>query len=170
MKNDMNRHRMVHLAAVFGTLLLDQATKLAVDRIIPLYGSVTVIPGFFNLVHVRNKGMAFGMMNRPGQDLFFFLLVAATVIAIGVLAGWYYHERDNRRFSFPLGICLMIGGAAGNLVDRIRLREVLDFMDLYLGSYHWPAFNVADSAVSIGAVLVAVGVLRSGHRPARKPR
>jgi signal peptidase II len=160
----MNRRKIIHLLALFGTLLLDQITKQAVVLALPLYGSIPVIPGFFELVHVRNKGMAFGMMNQPGREFFFVILVAASVIAIGILAYWYLTRRDTLGFSVSLGICLMIGGAAGNLVDRVRLGEVVDFIDLYVGSYHWPAFNIADSAVSVGAFLVALGVLRTGKQ------
>ena len=88
--------------------------------------------------------------------------MAAGVIAIGLLSYWYFSRRDTQSFSLSLGLCLMIGGAAGNLVDRVRLGGVIDFIDLHVRSYHWPAFNIADSAVSVGALLVALGVMRSG--------
>ena len=158
----MIRYRAAHFIAVFGTLLLDQVTKHAVDRALPLYGSITVIPGFFNLVHVRNPGIAFGMLNRPGYDFFPYILAAAGITAILVLAFWYFYRCEGRELSVSAGICLMIGGAAGNLVDRVRLGEVIDFIHLYVGSFHWPAFNVADSAITVGAFLVALGILRSG--------
>ncbi|HDR16943.1 MAG TPA: signal peptidase II [Desulfobacteraceae bacterium] len=158
----MNRLTITHAAAFLLTLLLDQATKLAVAAALPVYGSISVIPGFFNLVHVRNKGMAFGMMNRPDSGFFFIFLVVASIAAIVVLGYWYLSRRESEKFSVSLGICLMMGGAVGNLIDRLRLGEVIDFIDLYLGSYHWPAFNIADMAVSCGALLVAAGVLRAG--------
>jgi signal peptidase II len=162
----MNRHNIVHQAVLLLTLLSDQAAKLAVAAAIPLYGSISVIPGFFDLVHVRNRGMAFGMMNRHGGGFFFVFLVAASIVAIGVLGYWYLSRRENQRFSVSFGICLMIGGAAGNLIDRLRLGEVIDFIDLYIGSHHWPAFNIADMAVSLGAALVAFGIFSTaGSRP-----
>jgi signal peptidase II len=155
----MNRYRITHSAALFLVLLLDQGTKLAVVAALPIYESVSVIPGFFNLVHVRNRGMAFGLMNRPDSGLFFIFLVAASIAAIAVLGYWYLVRGQNLKFSVSIGISLMVGGAVGNLIDRIRLGEVIDFMDLYIGAFHWPAFNIADMAVSGGAVLVASGVL-----------
>jgi len=158
----MNRQRIKHWAAFLLTLLLDQGTKLAVVSILPLYGSVPVIPGFFNLVHVRNRGMAFGLMNRPDSGFFFIFLVAASIAAIAILGYWYLSRGESLKFSVSAGISLMIGGAVGNLIDRIRLGEVIDFIDLYLGPYHWPAFNIADMAVSGGAFLVALGVLGAG--------
>jgi len=158
----MKRHNLLHPALLLGTLLLDQITKLAVVKALPLYGSVPVIPGFFDLVHVRNKGMAFGLMNRPEGGFFLFVLIVASVAAIAALAYWYIYRSEDTTLSVSLGLCLMIGGAAGHLVDRVRLGEVIDFIDLYLGAYHWPAFNVADSAVSVGAIFLAIGVLRTG--------
>ncbi|MFO8090455.1 MAG: signal peptidase II [Desulfatiglandaceae bacterium] len=158
----MNRHKIRHSAAFLLILLLDQGTKLAIVATLPLYRSVSVIPGFFNLVHVRNRGMAFGLMNRPDGGLFFIFLVAASIAAIAVLGYWYLIRGESLKFSVSIGISLMIGGAVGNLIDRIRLGEVVDFIDLYLGPYHWPAFNIADMAVSGGAFLVALGVLGTG--------
>jgi signal peptidase II len=161
----MNRNTIAHSAAFLLTLLVDQAAKLTVAAAVPIRGSVSVIPGFFNFFHVRNRGMAFGMMNRPGSGFFFFFLVAASIIAIGVLGYWYLSGRHNQKSSVSFGICLMIGGAVGNLIDRLRLGEVIDFIDLYVGQYHWPAFNVADMAVSAGAALIAIGLFTSA-----KPR
>jgi signal peptidase II len=158
----MNRRRLKHSAAFLLTLLLDQGTKLAVVALLPIYGSVSVIPGFFNLVHVRNRGMAFGLMNRPDSGFFFVFLVTASIAAIAVLGYWYLCRGESLKFSVTIGISLMMAGAVGNLIDRIRLGEVIDFIDLYLGPYHWPAFNIADMAVSGGAFLVALGVLGTG--------
>jgi signal peptidase II len=158
----MNRRTIKHSAAFLLTVLFDQGAKLAVVAALPLYESVSVIPGVFNLVHIRNRGMAFGLMNRPDSGIFFTFLVAASIAAIGILGYWYLSRGESLNASVSIGISLMIGGAAGNLVDRIRLGEVIDFIDLYLGSYHWPAFNIADMAVSGGAFLVALGVLGAG--------
>jgi len=148
-------HLMVWPALV--TLLLDQVSKLAVARGLRIYDSVPLVDGFFNLVHVRNRGMAFGLMNRPDADFVFYALVIASIGAIAILLIWLFRfEQERGRITF--GLSLILGGAVGNLVDRIRFREVIDFMDFYLGSYHWPAFNVADSAITIGTLWVAINL------------
>lgn len=139
-------------------ILLDQASKLAVIHGLRIHESVTVIAGFFNLVHVRNRGMAFGLMNRPDINFGFYILLCASLTAIVVLLIWFFRlKQDNTRIT--VGLSLILGGAVGNLIDRLRFREVIDFLDFYLGSYHWPAFNVADSAITAGTFLVAISLL-----------
>jgi len=118
---------------------------------------VPVIKGFFNLVHVRNRGMAFGFMNRPDMDLGFWVLVSATVLAIGLLLFWFYRMKDEGTWT-TLGLSFILGGAVGNLIDRVRLHEVIDFLDVYVGGYHWPAFNVADAAITVGAFMVGLSL------------
>ena len=136
-------------------IVLDQISKWAVIRSLRVHESVPVVTGFFDLVHVRNRGMAFGIMNRPGFDFAFYFLVAASLAAVALLLVWFFRlkEDDNR---LTLGLSLILGGAVGNLIDRIRLREVIDFLDFYLGQYHWPTFNIADSAITVGTFLVAI--------------
>jgi len=139
-------------------VILDQISKLFVARTIHLYESIPVIGGFFNLVHVRNRGMAFGLMNRSDVDFSFYFLLAATICAVVLLIFWFSRlKREERRLI--IGLSLILGGAVGNLIDRIRLQEVIDFLDFYIGSYHWPAFNVADSAITVGTFWIAVNVL-----------
>ena len=137
---------------------LDQISKIVLAYHIPKYASIPVIEGFFNLVHVRNRGMAFGLMNRPGHGFKFYFLVAATLCAIVLLLIWFRKMKDEDH-NITIGISLILGGAVGNLIDRIRLGEVIDFLDFYLGSYHWPAFNVADAAITIGIFWLAVNTL-----------
>ena len=139
-------------------ILLDQTSKLAVMYGLRIHESVTVIAGFFNLVHVRNRGMAFGIMNRPDINFGFYFLICASITAIVVLLIWFFRQKQaNARIT--VGLSLILGGAVGNLIDRLRIREVVDFIDIYLGSYHWPAFNVADSAITIGTFIVAISLL-----------
>jgi signal peptidase II len=147
-------------------LFLDQISKLVVLCTIPLHGVVEVIGGFFNLVHVRNRGIAFGILNRPGgAGLFYVLMVLATVGAVCVLLFWFRKvKRENPRLVF--GIALILGGAVGNLIDRLRLKEVVDFLDFFLGPYHWPAFNLADSAITVGTLWVAAHLLF--HHPSKR--
>jgi signal peptidase II len=135
-------------------VLLDQISKLAIVYTLRLHESVPVIPGFFDLVHVRNRGMAFGLMNHSGSEIGFYFLIPATLAAIILLLIWLFRLKKAQA-PIALGLSLILGGAVGNLIDRIRFREVIDFLDFYLGSYHWPAFNVADSAITVGTFWVA---------------
>ena len=139
-------------------ILLDQISKYVVLRSIGLHESIPVISGFFNLVHTRNRGMAFGLMNRPGNDFGYYFLVAATFAAVILLLFWFTKLKDEER-RLIFGISLILGGAVGNLIDRLRLREVIDFLDFHLGAYHWPAFNLADSAITVGTFWVALNLL-----------
>jgi signal peptidase II len=136
-------------------ILADQISKFAVMRCLQVHESVPVITGFFDLVHVRNKGMAFGFLNRPDINFGFYMLVAASIGAIVLLTVWFINLKKSDNFTV-LTLSLILGGAVGNLIDRLRFREVVDFLDIYIGQYHWPAFNVADSAITIGALLLAI--------------
>jgi len=139
-------------------LALDQITKHWIASRFPLYETQPLISGFFNLVHVRNRGMAFGIMNRPGADWGFTLLLCATLGAVALLLFWFYRlKSEDKGTAIPLS--LILGGAIGNLLDRMRLGEVIDFLDFYIGPYHWPAFNVADSAITVGTLWLAVSLL-----------
>lgn len=135
-------------------IILDQASKFIISGSIRFYDSITVIDGFFNLVHVRNRGMAFGLMNRPDAGISQYFLIAVTIIAVLLIIIWSFKLKHGER-GLLFGLSLILGGAVGNLIDRIRLKEVIDFIDVYMGSYHWPAFNVADSAITVGAIWIA---------------
>jgi len=139
-------------------ILLDQISKFIVLRTIAFHESIPIISGFFSLVHTRNRGMAFGLMNRPGSDFGFYFLVAATIGAVVLLLFWFTKLKDEEK-RLIFGISLILGGAVGNLIDRLRLREVIDFLDFHIGAYHWPAFNLADSAITVGTFWVAINLL-----------
>lgn len=132
-----------------GTVVLDQITKLVVQRNFTLHESLPIIEGFFSLTYILNPGAAFGFLadqNATFRAIFFFVV---SVIALTLLMVFFHQTPEDD----PLGltaISLLFGGAVGNLIDRIRLGEVVDFLDFYIGQYHWPAFNVADSAITIG--------------------
>ena len=145
-------------------VLLDQLSKFAILHTLQVYGSVPVLNGFFNLVHIRNRGMAFGIMNRQDVDLPFYLLLAATIGAIILLVFWFFRLKQGPSRTI-LGLSLILGGAIGNLIDRLRFGEVIDFLDFYVGPYHWPAFNVADSAITVGTFLVAISLLFQRRQP-----
>ena len=148
-------------------LFLDQMTKHWIATRFTLHETQPLISGFFNLVHVRNRGMAFGIMNEPGAaDWGFVFLLGATLGAVALLLFWFYRLRPGEKgMAFPLA--LVLGGAAGNLLDRVRLGEVIDFLDFYAGQYHWPAFNVADSAITVGTIWLATSLL---FHPASKEK
>lgn len=130
-------------------LIFDQITKAIVMGTMPLYDSIEVIPGFFRLTHIQNPGGAFGFLARhsAGMRLVVFILLSSLAVCLI----FYFYRRTPR--SHPLlasALALIMGGAVGNLIDRIRFEQVVDFLDFYIGKYHWPAFNVADSAISVG--------------------
>jgi signal peptidase II len=143
-----------------GVIVLDQITKWVVLRTIPVYESYPVIQGFFNLVHVRNRGIAFGIMNRPGSQIILYLLTFVTLAAVVLLVLWFTRLKAEEGKA-GLGLSLVVGGALGNLIDRVRMGEVVDFLDFHVGAYHWPAFNVADSAITVGTIWLALGILFS---------
>jgi signal peptidase II len=149
--------RNYHLIAwpAIAIICLDQISKLAVVNSLRLHESLPVIDGFFNLAHIRNRGMVFGLMNRPGFDFAFYFLVIASLTAVVIIMIWLFRLKRNDRY-LTLGLSLILGGALGNLIDRIRLGEVVDFLDFFVGSYHWHTFNIADSAITVGTFLVAI--------------
>jgi len=156
------RHKYLQVGSIIGiVLVLDQVTKYIVESRIRLHDIVTVIPGFFNLTHVRNKGAAFGMLSglpESWRSAFFILITVIAVAAIVVLI-MKTHERLSL-YAFSL----IAGGAVGNAIDRIRYGEVVDFIQWYVKSYYWPSFNIADSAISIGVALLAVEMLFSQNK------
>jgi signal peptidase II len=139
-------------------IVADQATKAVVNNIVSLYESRTIIPGFLDLAHVRNEGVAFGLFNSADLQ---HKWVLTTSLALAALAGITYyarHIRQEERLA-RIGLSMILGGALGNLIDRVRNGYVLDFVDVYVGNWHFWAFNVADACISIGAILVFVDLL-----------
>jgi signal peptidase II len=136
-----------------GVLALDQASKFYVHAHIPLYHSVIVIPDFFSLTHVRNPGAAFGILSTQPETFrqIFFLIVS--VLALGMLLVFFIQTPPSDQMGL-VALSLLLGGAIGNMIDRVRLGEVIDFLDFYLGGYHWYTFNVADSAITVGVSLL----------------
>ncbi|HEY6362473.1 MAG TPA: signal peptidase II [Vicinamibacterales bacterium] len=150
------RHLELWIALI--VLVLDQVTKAIVRSQFALHDAVPVIPGFFNLTRVHNTGAAFGMLNSVN---FPFKTAALSVVAAGALAGLAYFAASlpaAQRLS-RVGIALIIGGAAGNLIDRIALGYVTDFVDVYWQGWHFWAFNVADAAITVGVALMILDML-----------
>jgi signal peptidase II len=139
-------------------LLLDQATKALVLAHLPLGASVTVIPGGFDLTHVLNPGGAFGFLAELSPGLRGLLFTGVSALAAGLIVAVYRQTPADKRLT-RCGLALVFGGAVGNLVDRLRFGAVVDFLDVYAGDLHWPAFNVADSAITVGVGLFALQML-----------
>ena len=153
------------LAIAVPIAALDQVTKAIVRNALPLHDSWTIIPGLLDLTHVRNTGAAFGLLNAIDfayKAQFMILIAVLALVAIAAFAARLgAHERLAR-----LGLALILGGAVGNLIDRAVHGYVLDFVDVYYRGIHFWAFNVADAAITVGAALVLVEVLFTGHRHA----
>ena len=145
-------------ALIAGIVLVDQVTKLLVRAEIPLHDSITLVPGLLNLVHVRNTGAAFGFLNAvefPYKAAVVALVATAALVGIAVYAAKVSsHERLAR-----VGLALILGGAFGNLIDRLALGSVVDFVDVVLGGWHFWAFNVADSAITLGVVAMLADLI-----------
>lgn len=142
--------RYLLFGAISGAVaIIDQVTKALVLHRIPLRKSITVIPGFFDITHVYNPGGAFGFLARHNSPLTHWLFLAAVFFALGLLI-YFFHRTPKSAPFFALALSLIFGGAIGNLIDRLRIGKVVDFLDVYVGAYHWPTFNIADSAVTIG--------------------
>ena len=142
---------------------LDQVTKWVVVKSVPLYESFPIVDGVLSLCHVRNRGIAFGFLNRAGSQVTFYLLTFVTLAAVALVVFWFSRLKAEGKGGTALGLCLILGGAVGNLIDRIRIGEVVDFLDFHLGAYHWPAFNVADSAITVGTLWLALKILFPGR-------
>lgn len=151
---------VLFVSVILAVLTLDLATKEWVLRTLPLYTQREIIPGFFNLVHVRNAGVAFSIFAGNNSPWRVPVLAGLTVTALGVIF-FLYRECGPEEKTKRLGLSLIAGGALGNLTDRLRFGNVVDFLDFYFGPYHWPAFNVADMAVTLGAGLLLIPMLRS---------
>lgn len=143
---------MVYFTVILATIVADQLTKSLIIQSLHLYEAREIIPGFFNLVYVTNNGAAFSLLaNVDSPWRHYFFLGVGTVALIGLSIAYLKLRKVNRHYSWPLA--LIAGGAAGNLIDRVRYGSVIDFLDVYVGNYHWPAFNIADSAICVGVGL-----------------
>lgn len=149
----------VYLAAIF-VVLADQATKYVVEATVALHESIPLIKGFFSITHVRNPGAAFGILAGAPETLRFGLLVILTLVIMVIVIAYLERHREAGK-TLTAGLTLILGGAAGNLIDRIGQGEVIDFLDFHIAGWHWPAFNVADAAITVGAVLLIIDLLRS---------
>ena len=145
----------IYLTILASILVADQVTKFWITSHFSLYDAQVVIPGFFNLVYVTNKGAAFSMFASVESPLRHYFFVTINIIAFLGLSIAAFKMRRNHRF-YTISFALIAAGALGNVIDRIRYGAVIDFLDFYFGSYHWPAFNVADSSICVGVVILFI--------------
>ncbi len=136
-------------------VVLDQVTKSLVTQTMPLHDSIPVISGFFNLTHIRNPGAAFGIFATTNSTFRLIFFVGTSIFAMGLLWTIFYRMHPDDWWG-QLTVSGIVGGAIGNLIDRLHYGEVVDFLDFYVAGYHWPAFNVADSAISVGVVSLLI--------------
>jgi signal peptidase II len=139
-------------------IIADQFTKYLVLKHIPLFKSIPIIQGFFSLTHVRNPGGAFGFLASNGAPWRHWLFIGAVIFALGMILYFYYKTPKTHPY-LGMGLALIFGGAIGNLIDRLRFGEVVDFLDVYVAHLHWPTFNVADSAVTIGVSIFVAHII-----------
>ena len=155
-----NAGLMLWLGVALVVVLLDQVTKITMTRLLS-YGQVEYVNHYVNLVMVYNKGAAFSFLSdQSGWQRYFFSALAA---AVSIFIVWMLNRNANARL-FCWSLSLILGGAVGNLIDRVAYGHVIDFLDFHVNAWHWPAFNIADSAITIGAALFVLDELRRVNR------
>ena len=148
-----DKTKYIKLACITGIIIiLDLISKTIILSKMPLYHSIPVIPGVFSITHIQNAGGAFGLLANQGSSLRYLFFIVVSSLAI-CLIFFFYKNTPKTHPLLATGFAMIFGGAIGNLIDRLRFGKVVDFLDFYLGNYHWPAFNIADSAITIGIVI-----------------
>src|SRR5438874_8000504 len=155
---DHHAMRKFHFLIAVSVLFLDRVAKWVIAKEIPLHDSIQVIPDFFRLTHVENRGAAFGLFAESPSEWKITVLVMFSLIALVVVSALLW-KNSHAMTTTGVGLSLILGGALGNLWDRLVSGQVVDFLDFYIGQYQWPAFNVADSAIVIGAGLLVFEIL-----------
>src|SRR5437016_11253299 len=156
----INHHAMrrLHFLIAVSIVFLDRVAKWVIAKEIPLHDSIQVIPDFFRLTHVQNRGAAFGLFAESPSEWKVGVLVLFSVIALVVVSALLWRNSHALTMTGS-ALALILGGAIGNLWDRLLSGHVVDFLDFYVGQYQWPAFNVADSAIVVGAALLIIEIL-----------
>jgi signal peptidase II len=152
--------RLSYLLIALGTLVLDRWSKAWIQNRFDLNESIRVIDGFFNITYVRNTGVAFGIFSSVSSPAKSLLLSVFTAFAAIVVVTYSVRSSARNRL-LQVALALILGGALGNLYDRLSYGYVVDFLEFYVGAYHWPSFNIADSAISIGVALLALEIIRN---------
>jgi signal peptidase II len=162
----MNGKWSLTLVPALTVVVLDQLTKAIVLARMDLHQSIPVVDGFFALTYVRNTGVAFGILAGRLAEFRVPFLLAVSVLALLVLL-WFVHTIPAGRRAVLAACGGVLGGAIGNMIDRAAYGEVIDFLDVYFGTYHWPAFNIADAAITVGVVVLCLDALRGAPEPER---
>lgn len=157
----MNHRFLLFSVIALVGIIIDQITKVAIDRSMQLFDSIPVIENFFHITYVRNKGAAFSFLANASWRLPFFITVS--IIAAVVILVAFRKMREDQKLAHT-SLALIFSGAVGNLIDRIRLGEVIDFLDVHWYRHHWPAFNVADSLICVGVFLLAIDMFLEEKR------
>ena len=161
-------YRAAYFIVSLAVLLLDQWTKGIITRTFDVHQSSPVVGGLFDLTYVRNSGAAFGLFASVDSSLKAILLNSIAVIVFLIVSA-YALRSSHKSIRLQVGLALILGGAVGNLLDRVRFGYVVDFLDFAISGHHWPAFNVADSAICIGVALLFLDMLGSEDEPAGRP-
>ncbi len=151
--------KFIKLVVIAGlVIVLDQVSKAVILNSMALHESIPVIKGFFSITHIQNPGGAFGLFARQGPELR--RLVFIFLSSLAILAVLYFYIQTPGTYSLlSASFALIFGGAIGNMIDRFRFGKVVDFLDFYIGHLHWPAFNIADSAISVGMTVLVIHLL-----------
>jgi len=146
---------MVLASVTGGIILLDQLTKQQIMQTMRLHESIPIIPNLFSLTYIRNPGAAFGLLAGSSNAFRMVFFGLTSIFALGLL-GTILLRMPEEDWMGRVSVAAILGGAIGNLIDRLRFGEVIDFLDVYVESYHWPAFNVADSAITVGVIALII--------------
>src|ERR1700722_2158841 len=153
-----NATRSLHILIATLVVVLDRTAKWAIAKKISLHDNIQIIPGFFRLTHVENRGAAFGLFADSPSEWKITMLVLFSIVALAIVSVLLWRNSHAMR-STGIGLALILGGAVGNLWDRLVSGKVVDFLLFYVSQYQWPAFNVVDSAIVVGAGLLIVEIL-----------
>ena len=155
----MMKNKYIKLAIIGGGIVIaDQMTKWLILNYLPFNDHIPVIAGFFNIVHIHNPGGAFGLLANLGSGLRTIIFLFISSLAVGLIF-YFYKKTPASHPWLAAGFAMIFGGAIGNLIDRLRFGIVIDFLDFYIAKYHWPAFNIADSAITVGITVFVIHIL-----------
>lgn len=161
--------RHLALASVTGSIIfLDQLTKQQVMQTMRLHESISIIPNLFSLTYIRNPGAAFGLLAGSSNAFRMVFFGLTSIFALGLL-GTILLRMPEEDWVGRVSVAGILGGAIGNLIDRLRFGEVIDFLDVYVENYHWPAFNVADSAITVGVIFLIIHFAFEKKQPDPSP-
>jgi len=158
MESHSDKKYLLPTIVSLSVIILDQFTKYLIIKSFALHQSLTIIEHCLTIVHTRNRGIAFGLLSGQGSGIKVIFLITTSLLAIAFIFYLLKSLKGKQTYAI-ITLSLILGGAIGNLIDRIRWGEVVDFIDFHWYHYHWPAFNCADSAISTGLVLLIIGMV-----------